>query len=101
MTGIPVEMRWLFWDVDPGGLDAGRDEVFVLPRVLEFGGMAEVRWAVRSYGLDRIHVFLRDVGHPELSDRTIAFWRKVLEAEGEKWASPPDWRRSSSAPWPC
>jgi hypothetical protein len=72
----------------------------VIPRVLEHGGMEEVRWLLSTYGLDRIHRFLREVGSPELSDRTIRFWRAVLDPkENEEWASAPAWRKSSSAPW--
>ncbi len=98
--GVPAWAAWLFWDVDPAKLDLDRDEGFILPRVLEFGGMAEVRWVLGRYGRDGIRAFLRDVGHPEISSRTLAFWRAALGAEKERWASPPDWRRKSFAPWP-
>jgi hypothetical protein len=49
--------------------------------------------------MEGIHRFLRDVGHPELSRRTLAFWRAALHAEKEPWASPPSWRQNSSAHW--
>jgi hypothetical protein len=96
---VPAEQQWLFWDVDPNRIDLDKDQNFVLPRVLEKGRMLDVVWVVRTYGLDRIHAFLRDVGHPELSPRTLAFWRAFFEAETETWQSPPAWRRTSSAPW--
>lgn len=100
MAQIPDPLRWVFWDVDVDALDtiSGRD--FILPRVLEFGRLEEVRWLIRTYGLDGIHRFLRDLGHPELSERTLAFWRAVLKAEGETWVTTSDWRKISSAPWP-
>ena len=96
----PTAIAWLFWDVDPASIECDRDEGYILPRVLESGGMAEVRWAIATYGRDRIHRFLRDVGHPELSPRTLTFWRAVFKAEAETWATSPDWRRSNCAPWP-
>lgn len=96
---MPEGLRWLFWEVDFDALETDRDADFVIPRVLEFGRLAEVRWAVGHYGLDRIHRFLREHGHPELSGRTLAFWRAVLKAEDETWASPSAWRRNSGAPW--
>lgn len=34
------------------------------PRILEFGGIAQVRWAIETYGMEGIHRFLRDVGTP-------------------------------------
>ena len=40
-----------------------------------------------------------DVGHTELSERTLRFWRAALKAKDETWASPPAWRKSSAAPW--
>lgn len=95
----PPELGWLFWELDPDELDLGRDETYVLARVLEHGGLAEVRWAIGHYGRDAIHRMLRDVGHSELSDRTLAFWRAVFGAQEETWATPPAWRKSSSVPW--
>jgi hypothetical protein len=96
---VPEKHRWVFWDVDAKALDTAAARDYILPRVLEFGGIAEVRWILATYGIDAIHRFLRDVGHPELSDRTLQFWRAVLKAKDEPWASPPAWRKSSAAPW--
>ena len=96
---LPPSVYWLFWDVDPAEVDLVRHRDAVIPRILERGGMAEVRWLIAEVGLPDIHRFLRDVGHPELSRKTLGFWRVVLHAEEEVWASSPEWRRSSSAPW--
>ena len=85
--------------MDASALQTRRDANYILPRVLEFGRLVEVRWAIATYGMEGIHRFLRDVGHPELSDRTLRFWRVVLNAKDETWASPPAWRKSSAAPW--
>ena len=95
MTSAPEHVKWLFWDVDKDALQLDESADYVLARILEFGGMAEVRWALRYYGLDRIHRFFKEVGHSEISPRTIAFWRAALRAEDEEWAKPPDWRRSA------
>lgn len=92
-------MRWLFWEMDFPKLDAERDADYVLARVLEHGRMEDVRWAIRRYGLERIHQFFREVGDPELSKRTLGFWRAVFNAEREKWASPPSWRRTNKRLW--
>jgi hypothetical protein len=99
MSKIPDRFHWVFWDVDPRKLDPKVGADYILPRILEFGGIAEVRWAIETYGMEGIHRFLRDVGHPELSRRTLAFWRAALHAEKEPWASPPSWRQNSSAHW--
>jgi hypothetical protein len=96
---LALEQRWLFWESAVDDLDVERDWAYVIPRVLEFGRLSDVRWAFRTYGADRIHRFLRDEGHPELSGRTLAFWRAFFRAEGEEWHSN-RFRQTSSAPWP-
>jgi hypothetical protein len=93
------QLKLLFWDVDFETLEVARDVDFILPRVLEFGRLEDIAWLVESYGFDRIHEFLRDCGHAELSARTVTFWRNFFDAREEPWASPPAWRRNSSAPW--
>lgn len=100
MATVPEKHRWLFWDVDAATLDVERDADYILPRVLERGAIDDVRWVIATCGLLSIHRFLREVGHPELSERTLRFWRALLKAEDEEWTSPPDWRKTSSAPWP-
>ncbi|WP_437944710.1 hypothetical protein WME98_27600 [Sorangium sp. So ce296] len=99
MAKVPEKFRWVFWDVDAKALDTATARNYIIPRVLEFGRLEEVRWLIRTYGMNGIHRFLREVGHPELSARTLGFWRAVLKAEGEVWASSPDWRRNKAAPW--
>ena len=99
LRGIPRAQRWLFWEVDVSRLDVDRDADSILARILEHGRMVDVRWVLRRYGNERIHRFFREVGHPELTPRTLAFWRAYFKAENETWASPPAWRQSNSAPW--
>jgi hypothetical protein len=99
MCTLPVELRWLFWDVDPNLINVETDADSVLARVLESGRLVDVRRVIALYGLERIHRFFRTVGHPALSRRTIDFWRALFRAEDEPWATPPTWRTSIAAPW--
>lgn len=99
MKRVPQELRWLFWNVDVDALELDRDADVVLARVLERGRLEDVRWLVRTYGLERIHEFFRAGASPEVSRRTRLFWRAALGAREERWPEPPDWRKSSSAPW--
>ena len=98
----PESVRWLFWNLDFDALDIDRegDAIAIMARILERGRLEDVHWVIETYGMERIHRFFRDVGHPELGRRTICFWRAVFDAEEEPWAGPPDWRQNSSAPWP-
>ena len=98
---IPRAQHWLFWDVDPACVSPIRDAAFVIPRVLEHGMLADVRWLLRRVGEPRIHAFLREAGDPELSRKTIAFWRVYFRAGDEAWATPPSFRTSNALPWPA
>jgi hypothetical protein len=100
MKRLPQHLRPLFWELQFERLDETRHADSILARVLEHGRLRDVKWLVKTYGFERIHRFFREVGHPEISARTIALWRAILRAEDEKWASPPDWRRHKSVPWP-
>ena len=97
---MPNELWWLFWDMDPAALDLDAHADTIVARVLESGRLSDVRSLLQLYGNDRIHRFFLTVGHPEISARTEAFWRAYFHAENETWASPPAWRKSTSAPWP-
>ena len=99
MDHLPQSMRRLFWDSNVDEIDLERHADSILARVLEFGFFDDVKWLIAHYGLPRIHRFFREVGHPEISERTRHFWRAVLGAEHEEWASPPAWRKSSSSLW--
>jgi hypothetical protein len=97
---LPAELHWLFWDVDPAALDLEEHRRFVLARVLEKGRLVDIRWLIKRYGEAAIHEFFRSSGHPELSGRTLAFWRAFLGAQEEDWQGPASWRQSSVGPWP-
>jgi hypothetical protein len=95
----PDTLSWLFWDVDVERLDVERHADYILGRVLERGRLSDVHWALEAYGSERILQFLREAANPELSARTIAFWRAFFR-EDQAWRTPPAWRTSNSAPWP-
>ena len=98
MPRLPERLRILFWEADFDSIDAARDADSVLARVLEHGRLADVKWLLATYGKARLHRLFREVGHPELSERTRTFWRAALKAEHERWASPSARRKSSVAP---
>jgi hypothetical protein len=95
---LPPEMRAFFWDVDYDALDLETHADAILARVLEYGRLVDVRWALATYGPERIRAFFREVAHPLISDKTRTFWRAYFRAE-EPWATPPAWRKSSAVPW--
>jgi uncharacterized protein DUF6922 len=82
-TVIPPEARPLFWDCRPDQLDLETHAPFILGRVLEYGSLASVRWAIDIYGTERIKTFLRERGRRTLSRKTLAFWTLILGLEAE------------------
>jgi hypothetical protein len=97
---LPVDRRWLFWDVDPAAVDPRRDAGFVIARVLEHGRLADVQWLMRVVGTARIHAFFKNEGSAELSRATVALWRAYFDAEGDTWVDVQQFRGHSSLPWP-
>ena len=96
---IPKDSCWLFWDVDLEVLDLERDTTYILARVLEHGRLHDVKWAIETFGLERIRDFFRDVGHPGISERTLCFWKAFFNTDGQTWQRPAPFRKDSSAPW--
>ena len=96
---IQKDMHWLFWDVDVEIVDIDRDATYILARVLERGRLKDVKWAIQTYGLQRIHTFFKQTGHPCVSKRTLTFWRAFFNAREEKWQLKAPFRTSNSAPW--
>ncbi len=99
MIAITASSRWIFWDVDADAIDLERDANGVLARVLERGCLDDVKWLMRTYGLERIHCFFREVWSPEITERTRGFWRAFFDAENEKWAAAPAFRKNNSSLW--
>lgn len=97
---LPRSLAWLFPEHRLARLDPERDARLILARALEQGRLVDVRWCVQHYGLQRIHQFLRDEAHPEISPKTMALWRAALNAQEERWRRPRRSRLHSAAPWP-
>ena len=84
MTGkVPKKFNYLFWDINPQGLEADVDRDYVLGRILEYGTLESVRWALRTYGFDGIADFLKRRGWKVLSGKTLSFWKLILNLENE------------------
>jgi hypothetical protein len=73
---VPPEHAWLFWDVDPAGLDTARDRDYVLERVMVRGDWAAMRWVLRAYPRAVVAEFLGRKG-ATLPPREEAFWSLI------------------------
>jgi hypothetical protein len=80
---LPASVHRLLWDCPPESVDPDRHAALVLERVLEYGSLATVRWALDAYGPDRIRQFLRARGARTLSRKTLSFWKVLLDLESD------------------
>lgn len=92
---FPPGVSHLFWDAGEP-VDPERHADYVLGRVLEHGGLDDVRWLLGRYGPQRILGFVRRRGANVLSPRTANFWLMALG--GERWNESYQGRRSPL--WP-
>ncbi len=81
---LPPEFHGLFWDCRPDTIDVQAQAPFVLERILEYGSLPAVRWALTTYGVERMKQFLRGRGVRTLSRKTLSFWTLLLGLEGEE-----------------
>ena len=69
--------------IPPEALDREAHAPFILERVLEYGSLATVRWALDTYGAERLKAFLRTRGRRTLSRKTLSFWTILLDLDAE------------------
>lgn len=69
----------IFWDTDPSKLDYEKHLYYIIPRVLDFGTIDDVRQVISFYGDDTIIRVLLEVRY--LSPKTISYfsWKYGLD----------------------
>ena len=80
---LPPHLHHLFWDCHPETLDTEAHAPFILERILEYGSLRAARWALETYGAERLEAFLRERGVRTLSRKTLSLWTLLLGLEGE------------------
>jgi hypothetical protein len=83
-ASLAKDARSLFWEIDARDLDVQANWKYILGRVLEYGTSGSVRWAVETYGEERIRDFILGRGLRVLSKKTINYWAILLDLEGEE-----------------
>ncbi len=84
---IPSGLVPHFQEYDVSQLDLTSDANLVIQRTLEFGTWSEIRWLFKTYGSQRIRLFLREHGERWLNRVTFHYWRKLFGLR--KWKSSP------------
>jgi len=79
-----LEKQELFWDVNLAQIDRNAHKKFIVKRILQFGDLEDLHWALRYYGTD----FMRDTfisSQNQLDKKSRNFWRLYLDnPRGEK-----------------
>ncbi|TSC72187.1 MAG: Uncharacterized protein G01um101438_690 [Parcubacteria group bacterium Gr01-1014_38] len=68
--------RALFWDTDPRKLNARTHATYIIERIADFGTAAEIRWAIRQYGLRKFREVVRTSRAVDPMTRNL--WHRVL-----------------------
>lgn len=66
----------LFWDVDPKTIDAEKNAVYVIERILDFGRAEEVGWMAAYYPKELIQKVVRT--SRVLQRKSRALWEPVF-----------------------
>ena len=69
---IPAEIRPLFWDVDPEGLDLDLNADFVISRILEWTTPPALEWLEKRYAAQQIIAVNK--ASRKVSERSRNFW---------------------------
>ena len=74
----PIPFPELFWDCDPGGVDAASHADFVAGRLMESGGLDAIRWLRTTYGDEALADYLRRTRGRAVERRRLRFWQVIL-----------------------
>jgi len=92
---LPKRLSPLFPEYDISKINAGKDKMLVISRVLENGGLNEIKWAFKRYARQELSEFIKEDGARLLGSRSLRLWSLVL---GAKPKPVPAWR--NTATWP-
>ena len=68
-----LEKQELFWDVNLAQMDKNAHKPFIVKRILQFGDMDDLCWALTFYGYDAVrNIFL--VSADKLDNKSRNFW---------------------------
>ena len=91
---LPKRLKPLFPEYDPKALNAGKDGILIISRVLDGGGREDLRWLLKRYPRREIQRVIREEGSRLLSARSLKLWSLVFNVTPSPLTS---WRRAD--PW--
>lgn len=76
---IPSHAGRLFGHYSTASLETASGQVFATLRLAEEGDRRDLRWLVERKGEESLRRILAQYGERQLSRRSLAFWRRVLD----------------------
>ncbi len=81
---IPENFRGYFWDCDFSSLNSPEYHVFILRRLLQYGGRDALLWVLSHYRQEEVASLLKSRKCSDLDRKSYLFWTKILRF-GSLW----------------
>lgn len=81
---IPKKLKPLFPEYEIADINAGKDRVVVLGRILEVGSIRELKWLNSRYSANEIKEFIKHDASRLLSSRSLNFWSHFYKVTPKK-----------------
>lgn len=82
MKTLPKFLKKYFWDVDFKKIDLGKDRIYILKRILEYGNEDAVKWMWRNFKKSEIKFALCNFRGYSL--KSANFWAFILGIKREE-----------------
>lgn len=78
-----LKKKSIFWDVD--AVDVAKNEKFIIQRILNFGDADDFRWAMQTYGAEKIRKGVLE--SRALSGKSLSFWCQYFNIDSSQCIS--------------
>jgi hypothetical protein len=87
---LPPDARRLLSHYDDPARLPNESPTLVLAKLMEEGDVDDLRWLTSAWGEADLATWIDTRGHRQLSRRSLAFWRLLLDRPGDDHARPGD-----------
>lgn len=77
-NSLPLQVKKLFWDLEPRSLRLDRDQEMIIGRVLASGPWETVQWLRAILGDDAIRGWIEEHEGRSLSPPQLRYWQVML-----------------------
>jgi len=73
MKNIPRNVKSILWDVDPKSINARKHKNFLITRIVEKGGLLEIKWLKKYFSIGEIKTTV--LRSRNISLKTKNYWK--------------------------